>query len=376
MKTDLIDKIYEATFVSELWPELLTELGALSESAGASLFVLENEQSRRITGWRASPATEEGTARMVKEGWFWRGRIADRLFAARHAGFLTDLDLLSPDEIAREPIYKGIFNQYGVGWSVGTVIPLPTSETVSIILTRAADRGPVEAPIVQKLDELRPHLARSGFITARLQLERAKTVSDALALIGFAAFVLGDNGKVLASNNQVDKLTDFLSWRANDHVSFSDRTADKFYREAIAASLVGGVITPRSFPVRHAESGETIIAHVIPIRRTARDIFTRCAALLVLSPVSTPKAPSAELIQSLFDLTPAEARVARNLVLGKTVEEIAAVGGVTRNTVRVQLRGVMEKTGCSRQAEVVALLGRMSLPGACDGAENPAHTLN
>jgi len=78
-----------------------------------------------------------------------------------------------------------------------------------------------------------------------------------------------------------------------------------------------------------------------------------------MTPVSLPKAPPIELIQSLFDLTPAEARVARSLVAGETVEEIASASGVSNNTVRSQVRGVLEKTGCRRQAEVVALLGNV-----------------
>jgi hypothetical protein len=48
--------------------------------------------------------------------------------------------------------------------------------------------------------------------------------------------------------------------------------------------------------------------------------------------VTLPQAPPVELVQSLFDLTPAEARVARGLAAGKTVEDIASTGGVSRNT--------------------------------------------
>src|SRR5262249_14926820 len=114
----------------------------------------------------------------------------------------------------------------------------------------------------------------------------------------------------------------------------------------------------RSFPVCDAEAA--MVAHILPIRRTARDIFARCAAVLVLTPVTQPQAPPVELVQSLFDLTPAEARVARSLASGKTVADIAGDGGVSRNTILKQLRGVLEKTGCHRQAEVVALLTTIS----------------
>ena len=85
-----------------------------------------------------------------------------------------------------------------------------------------------------------------------------------------------------------------------------------------------------------------MVAHVIPIRLSARDIFVRCAAALVLTPVTRPQAPPVELVQSSFDLTPAEARVARSLAAGKTVEDIASDGGVSLSTVRTHVRGVLQ----------------------------------
>lgn len=86
-----------------------------------------------------------------------------------------------------------------------------------------------------------------------------------------------------------------------------------------------------------------MIANLVPIRGPARDIFVRCAAILVMTPVGSQQAPAIELVQSLYDLTPAEARVARGLVAGNTLEEIATEQSVSRNTVRTHLRGVMEK---------------------------------
>ena len=81
-----------------------------------------------------------------------------------------------------------------------------------------------------------------------------------------------------------------------------------------------------------------------------------------MTPVTAPQAPPIELVQSLFDLTPAEARVARNLASGKSVEAIASDGGVSPNTVRTHVRGVLDKTGCNRQVEVVALLAGIAQP--------------
>jgi hypothetical protein len=44
-----------------------------------------------------------------------------------------------------------------------------------------------------------------------------------------------------------------------------------------------------------------MVGHVVPIRFSARDIFARSAAVLVLMPVSARGSPPVELVQSLFD---------------------------------------------------------------------------
>jgi DNA-binding CsgD family transcriptional regulator len=153
-----------------------------------------------------------------------------------------------------------------------------------------------------------------------------------------------------------------VHWRAFDRVSLKDNVADHLLHDAIATidSEIGS--SARSFPIRDADANAMMVAHVIPVRLSARDIFLRCATVLAMTPVAPPQAPPVELVQSLFDLTPAEARVARSLATGKTVENIASDASVSLNTVRTHMRGVLEKTGCNRQAEVVALLTGIAPP--------------
>ncbi len=355
MDPDLVDRIYECSFVPEQWPGVLDEVGRIAE-AEASLFITNAD----VTSWTASKRAHEATAIFVKEGWFWRGQIIARLFAARHAGFLTDLDVFTRDELDREPIYRDMWRQYGLGWSVGTAIPIPTGEKLVLVLPRRTERGPVERAAVEKLDELRPHLARSALMSARLQLERARIASETLAALGLPALVFDEQGKVLAANSLIEALTGYVQWRAQDRVSLKDRSADSLLRDAIAAIDAAGGASVRSFPVRDTGAEAMMVAHVVPFRLSARDIFVRCAAALVLTPVTLPQAPPVELVQSLFDLTPAEARVARGLASGETVDAIASARGVSQNTVRDQVRGILEKTGCNRQVDIVALLTAIS----------------
>jgi hypothetical protein len=142
----------------------------------------------------------------------------------------------------------------------------------------------------------------------------ARIASETLAALGLPALVLNERGRVLAANSLIEALIGYVQWRGQDRVSLKDKAADQLLRGAIAAiDMAGGAV--RSFPVRDTGAEAMTVAHLIPIRF---DIFVRCAAALVLTPVTMPQAPPVELVQSLFDLTPAEARVARSLASGKT----------------------------------------------------------
>jgi DNA-binding CsgD family transcriptional regulator len=356
MDPELVDRIYECSLVPDRWRGVLDELAKIAgaragwictSNAGIEHWDASTELAREVLRPAFASGLVERTERFV------------RLLGARHSGFLVDYDIYTEEELANDPTYRDGLRPRGLGWSSGTTIPFPTGDTLAIVLEREYVRGPVERSAIQKLDELRPHLARSGLLAARLRLERARIASETLATLGLPALVLNEQGKVLAANSLIESLTGCVQWRAQDRVSLKDRAADQLLRDAIAAiDVAGGPV--RSFPVRDTVAEAMMVAHVIPIRLSARDIFVRCAAALVLTPVTLPQAPPVELVQSLFDLTPAEARVARSLASGKTVDDIASDGGISPNTIRTHVRGVLEKTGCNRQADVVALLTAIS----------------
>src|SRR5262249_24137397 len=319
MDAQLVDRIYESCFAPETWPDVLDEIGRIGDTAGASLIVSKDN----VLHWVASPEPRERAEKFVKEGWLWRRQVITKLFSLRIPGFVIDVEFFTPEELDREPIYREVWRPQGVGWGMATAIPLPTGENATFILSRRTERGPFERASADKLDELPPHLARSVLISARLQLERAQAAGEALAALGVPALVLNETGKVLAANRQIEALRGFVRWRAFDKVSMQDKGADQLLRDAVAAIDSETRPDVRSFPVRGAEAEATMVAHVITIRLSARDFFVLCFAALVLPPMTRPQAPPVELVQSLFDLTPAEARVARSLASGRTPKDIA-----------------------------------------------------
>jgi len=361
LESDLIDRIYECSFVPAHWPSVLGELAAIA-SARAGFLFLSNSDIHHFAS--STEIGRSAIAPLVASGWVARSDRFVRFLAARKFGFFSDSEIYSPEERLSDPFYRDILFPRGLGWATGMSISLPTGDRFSINLERENARGPVEPEIINRLDVFRPHIARSALMAARLQLERARAASDALARVGLPALVFDQSSKVLAANNLIELLVGHIQWRAKDRISLKDVRADQLLHEAMAQIHLNVGAEVRSFPACDVETGTKMIVHVIPIRLSARDIFTRCAAIVVVTPVTMPNAPSSDIVRSLFDLTPAEARVAQLLASGHTVDDIASEGGISPSTVRTHVRGVLQKTGCARQTDVVALLTGISVPFA------------
>lgn len=119
----------------------------------------------------------------------------------------------------------------------------------------------------------------------------------------------------------------------------------------------------RSIAIKATETAEAAVLHLVPTTGSARDLFDGGFGILVITPVSASSAPTAAILVALFDLTPSEARVARAIAEGSSLEQIATRYAVSVATVRTQTKSVFQKTGTHRQAELAALLaGHPKIP--------------
>ncbi len=358
VESDFIDRIYEASVVPELWPGVLDDIAATTESRGGLLF-----SARKALHWTASDTVREVFSDYVSEGWFTRCSRRVCIMNAEEPGFFTEQDFWSEEQMGTDPIYRDFFRPRGLGWSAGTGLRIPSGDNIVFSVERAFERGPVEPDHVERLNALRPHLARSALISARLGLQRAEGATEALTALRLPALLLDEAGRVVEANERLQAISGDMGIGARDRLTLTDRAAAEQLVQALSSLGTPEGQAPCSFPLKDDLGVPLGVLHVMPVRRTAHDIFGRAYALIVLTPIGTDRSPSADLMRSLFDLTASEARVATGLALGRTPEEIAAEGAVAITTVRSQLRRVLEKTGCTRQAEVAALLAGVSLGG-------------
>jgi len=70
--------------------------------------------------------------------------------------------------------------------------------------------------------------------------------------------------------------------------------------------------------------------------------------------------PSEQMLRTIFDLTPAEARLAQSLSRGDNLEHVAQSLNIRMTTARSQLAAIFAKTQTCRQAQLVAILSRLA----------------
>ncbi len=355
----LIDRIYEAGLIPSLWPEVLNEIGNAIGGNGGLLFAVRDGYVSGIN----SVNHDQTMHLFLEDGWSERDPLLPRAAALNYAGFLNDGDLVSEEEIATNDVYCNFYRRHGIGYRAGTIIPIPSGDSIAIVMPRHQDNGPVPREIVSFLDGLRPHLARASLTANRLGFERARAKADALQAIGLPGAILRERGKLLAANGLFEALMPSLFQDRAERLTLTDVTADGLFSAALGSSFVGNSRGVKSLAIAAAMGRVPMVVHVVPVRGSARDIFTQATFMLIVTPVDRGAVPSAEVLQGLFDLTPAEAQVARGVAQAGSVDALAARIGVTRETVRTQLKAVLSKTGLSRQQELVSLLAGKALRG-------------
>ncbi|MCB1542587.1 MAG: helix-turn-helix transcriptional regulator [Rhodoblastus sp.] len=359
MDSAIVQRIYEAAFLPDGWPGVLDAIIAHVEARGSIMFVANPQRSlmRLTASTEIRPLAEEYAA----AGWPQRDGKLERILKSGRAGFVADHEIYSQEELKVSEAHNLFMRPRGLGDGAGIALALPTGDIVGLGVIYDLQRGPTQRKFVRRLDALRPHLARASLMAARLGMERAKVAGQMLETLGLPALIFDAAGRVAAPNALIENCTSHVQWRAGHRFALRDQIADEQFRAACAA--IGGDkgASVRSFAVAGAEGAPLMVAHVVPIRGNARDLFARSVGALILTPATLPQAPAAELLQSLFDLTPAEARVARAMAVGESIETIAASARVSVNTVRTQVRALLAKTGRRRQGEIVALLAGLKV---------------
>lgn len=254
----------------------------------------------------------------------------------------------------------------------GCVLKEPHGE-VSIGLLRANGRPPYGEAELRQLTQLLPHVRRAVELYVQEQRRGAPLLAastnpgalagpDAAALeaVSIGLVAVDANGKVLFANRLAE------SWLSEQTVIALRggrlRAVGHADDQALGAGLVRSAAEQVSCNLLLGDGDASldrgrISVTTLPVRGPLRAGLPATATVLcLLSPLDRRRFASGRQLMELFGLTAAEARLARALGMGMSLDDYARVNDLRLPTVKTQLRSVFAKTGCDRQAGLVRLL--------------------
>lgn len=354
MHTDTIADIYEAGAFPDRWLTLLENIARTVGARGGN-FILNNGAGISII---SSPSVLEISQEFDRQGWNRDNSRVNRLIArAGHPGFLTDSDMHSAEEMRRMPIYTEFLTPRGADAGAATIVQGAQDDVVAIAFEAFGSHAASRAA-VPLLDAYRPHLARAAALSSQVAQTRAKTLSDVFSALGASVALLDAQGRVLSATSLFAQAFDDLLQDSKHRLRIVEPRSDE--RLATALAEMRKVRQGISIPVRGPAGEGRAILHLVPALRDARDLFSNIWTIAVLAKPGNRLLPTSDIIAALFDLTPAEARVARSVAHGTRPKEVARAANVSVETVRSQLKRIFQKTQTEHQAALAILLKDLS----------------
>jgi DNA-binding CsgD family transcriptional regulator len=147
----------------------------------------------------------------------------------------------------------------------------------------------------------------------------------------------------------------------SSHRACAHRESNRLLQDLIVG-LTRSVVADRSPEATSVllprENSLPLIVSTYPVVRQASDVFQGACGFLIISDMTRERPLALPLLQRMFQLTPAELRVAEGLAHGLDTQQIARQYGIGAQTVRFHLKSIFAKTGTRHQAQLVALLAR------------------
>jgi DNA-binding CsgD family transcriptional regulator len=287
-----------------------------------------------------------------------------------------------PDLVPYEEFREGRFFREWVepqGWidAANTVLEKSVTSCAYLSIIRSKSEGMVDDEMRQRMALVAPHVRRAVLIGRVIDLQQVQAASFADALDGISAgvFLVDANARIIHANEAGHAMlvTDDFLRMVDGRLIASDQEVDRALSESFSAASNGdGALGVQGIDVPLTDrDGNPYTAHVLTLtsgeRRGATRASTAVAALFVRKAALMIPSPP-EIIAKSYRLTPTELRVLLSIVDVGGIPEVAKALGTSENTVRTHVDSLFEKTGATRQAELVKLVAGFSSPYAPDAS--------
>jgi len=360
---ETIALLYEAAIMPDQWSNALDLMYGLFDAMAAHLFVWDELRDQAI----ASYASKSYSGREEALRYYLRIDPRRALLARQPVGW-TLLCHKHFDEafVRRNEFYQDYSLPLGRRYLMTTNLLKAGPATTTMAFFRSPAQGPFSSDACALLEQLCPHLQRVARIQRRFQQlsQEAEIGQDLLDSVQTGLLAADATARVIRMNQAAEAML-----RAGDAIwLLSDRLAARKHQDtellhrlicqaaSEASSGGGSMIVEGRSTCRYG-------LMVMPLSRGATTLDKPAVplALVTVNNLDQRAQPDLKLMQ-MFRLTQAEARLAVKIASGKRLGMVAKEHRVRISTLRTQMRAIFNKTGTTRQAELVHLMSGLSSP--------------
>lgn len=363
----LLERVYETPDAPARWPCVLSDL---ADAVGAKSGLLRILDLRG--DWTVCASyhhnLDDGLQAEYRAGLVGLDPYLEPLRRLPPGYIVTNDELVDPGTLRGTYFYEHYLGPLENDFMVGGFVQRDARDRFTIFgLHRHSHTGRFSRDEVDTVRLLTPHLRRAVRLSNILAREscRADSAEAALDALSVAAYLLDGDGRVTHTNPQGDRLLAMsqgvrlrdgrlVASHAETH-AFADllarvqRSADG-YDQPVPQSLL--------LPER-GDAEPNLLAIAMPIRghrHELRDTWPEASVAVYVGDLDDTGLLRPDVLQNLYGMTQAEARLAVALARGRELPELRDDWGVSADTLRTQLKAVFAKTGCRRQAGLVRLL--------------------
>jgi len=358
----LVNQLYDAVADLDKWPAFLEGATSLFEARGAQVGHFDLVNSRLsfniVHGYDWSAAHMQHYESLMGED--------PRLpyFSANPFKPVHCRMSITDEQLHASRVYKEVLSVGGVEYSLGVNLVEDNRTLTYFLVLRDKSQPPFDDQDCELLAVLIPHLNRALKLQRDLGLiEFGKNVGfDTLDCMALGIVVIDSEARVKFCNEAAREITD-----SNDGlrvvgqrlvINGVDNDGVRARAQRLIRSAHSGTpATGDAFQVKRPSGGEPYSVLVSTLwgnqLRFGWSMLNEPLAIVYVRDPDRPEESRQETLQRLYGLTPSQSRLAELLTTGCSLTEAAEQLDITLTSARQYLKLIFQKTGTSRQAELV-----------------------
>jgi DNA-binding CsgD family transcriptional regulator len=362
----LLDPLYDSATQPEVWEVFLQKASEVLRADKAAIMTHApgNEWTAICVDLGVSEETRRDTEEMMKFS-PWMMEILKHQETGWYSG--SPEDVLPMEPFRKTKFYNELFRKHNIEWAAAANVFGPGGSMAGFVVSRPKTHAPFSAEDKELLRQLVPHLGRV-FKVHRVVTslrERNAASQHALDLIGAACITLDGRGLVLSKNRRAEALLAdggilrIKGRRILVALSAEQKALDACVFPACACGAGKGSDPGSGAVVLHSGKGTPVYVSVLPYHSNWA-LLESCPSALVF--ITTPEEQGHgehRLWQAMFELSPAECRVAEMMKQGVDVADISEAIKIKVDTVRYYQKSIYRKAGVRGQSQLVRLLTRL-----------------